>query len=275
MTGMSAEQARVVDPVLSNHARGYTNAEFIGHLLFPFVPVFVRGGRRIEFNRDGFRLFNTKRAPGADTDEVEFGYLGQKFAVEQNALDGKVPFEIMQEAERVPGIDMGQSAVNQVFRIIGLGLEYEQATLARDANNYGVNNKVTLAGGNMWSDPSSNPKGDVKAGKEAIRSATGRYPNTLVLSPSAFSALDDHPVILEKFKYTSSDSITVEMLAKYFDVERVVVGKAVYSDDGDGFTDVWTRKQPRPSSAAVPPQSKSSPSILREPNPWPKPFSPS
>ena len=160
-------------------------------------------------------------------------------AVEQNALDGKVPFEIMQEAERVPGIDMGQSAVNQVMHIIGLGLEYEQATLARNAANYGANNKVTLAGADMWSHVDSDPKKDVKDGKEAIRSATGRYPNTLVLSPAAFSALDDHPKILEKFKYTSSDSVTVEMLAKYFDIEKVVVGKAVYSDDGDAFTDVW------------------------------------
>ena len=71
MSGMNTDQARVVDAILSGFARGYTNAEFIGHLLFPYVPVFVRGGRRLEFNRDAFRLFNTRRAPGARTGKVE------------------------------------------------------------------------------------------------------------------------------------------------------------------------------------------------------------
>jgi hypothetical protein len=32
---MNAAQARVVDPILTNHARGYTNAEMIGRFLFP------------------------------------------------------------------------------------------------------------------------------------------------------------------------------------------------------------------------------------------------
>lgn len=31
MRNMNTAQARVVDPILSTHARGYTNAEMIGH----------------------------------------------------------------------------------------------------------------------------------------------------------------------------------------------------------------------------------------------------
>ena len=240
MSGMSNAQARIVDPVLSTHARGYTNAEFVGTFLFPIVPVFKRGGRRIEFNKESFRLYNTKRAPGTDSDEVQFGYLGKPFAVEQDALDGKVPLETMQEANDVPGIDMGKMAVNEVQRILRLGLEYEQAQLARDANTYAAESKITLAGAALWSDPGSDPYSDISLGKEVIRSKTGRYPNTLVLPPVGFEALKKHPTIKDNFKYTSSASITAEMLANYFEVDRVVVGKAVYSASAaDDLADVW------------------------------------
>lgn len=39
---MNAAQARVVDPILTNHARGYTNAEMIGRFLFPTVTMPTR-----------------------------------------------------------------------------------------------------------------------------------------------------------------------------------------------------------------------------------------
>lgn len=101
----------------------------------------------------------------------------------------------------------------------------------------------TPTGPNKWSDPSSDPAKDVKEAKEQIRRRIGRYPNLLTLSPVVYNALTEHPKILDKFKYTSSDSVTVEMLAKYFDVEKVIVGKAVYldenaNDDADA-NDVW------------------------------------
>ena len=42
------------------------------------------------------------------------------------------------------------------------------------------------------------------------------------------------------------------MLAKYFDVDRVAVGKAVYADDNDDFVDVWGKNA---VLAWVPPQA--------------------
>lgn len=237
---MNPSQARIVDPVLTNHARGYTHPSRVAQFLFPAVSVSVRGGRRIEFNKDSFKLYNTRRAPGAKRGEVQFGFLGKKFALEQHDLVGKVPQEVSEEAEAVPGVDLGRQAVESVQDIISLGNEHEAATIARDVNTYDADHKVTLSGTDQWSDgANSDPKTDVKEGKEAIRATIGLYPNTLILGPACFSALDDHPKILEKFKYTSSDSVTVEMLAKYFNVARVVVGESVYADDNDAFVDVW------------------------------------
>lgn len=238
---LNTANARIIDPLLTNHLRGYTHAERVGHILFPKVPVLVRGGKRIEFGKESFRLYNTRRAAGSATKRIQFGYEGKPFSLEQHALEGKVPFEFMAEADKVPGFNLGQRAVNVVSDVISLDTEYLAATRARDAANYDANHKVVLAGADQWDDAASDPKADIKAAKSAIRATCGHYPNVMVISPKVFEALDDHPKILEKFKYTSSDSITVEMLAKYFDVDRVVVGKSVYADEtnNDEFADLW------------------------------------
>lgn len=240
---MTPGQARVIDPILSTHAQGYRNAEMIGHLLFPIVSIPVRGMRVIKFGKESFRLLNTRRAPGADTRRVQYGYASDPVSLVQDALEGVVPWENMEEAGKVPGIDLAKGAIEMVQDVIALGREVDIAGKARDANNYGANNKLALAGTDKWSDPASNPAADIKAGREQVRKRIGRYPNTLTLGASAFAAAKDHPTIKEQFKYTSSDSITAEMLAKYFEVEKVLVGKAVYlpesaSDDADAL-DVW------------------------------------
>jgi len=242
---MNTAQARVIDPILSTHARGYRNAEFIGHLLFPIVEIPVRGVRVIRFDKTSFRKMNTRRAPGAQTQRVQFGYATDPVALHQDALEGVVPWEHQEEAAKIPGINLAKKAVEDVLDMTGLGREMEIAKLALDPNKYGVNNKMSLTGSDKWSDPDSDPGKDVKEGREQIRRRTGRYPNQLTLSPPVYNVLSEHPKIKERFKYTSSDSITAEMLAKYFDVDEVIVGKAVYLEDSDDddadAKDVWGR----------------------------------
>ena len=241
---LNTRQAQVIDPILSNHARGYTNLEFIGSRLFPSVLIPNRSMKVIKFGKDAFRRYiNTRRAPGSETRRIQFGYASDPVSLKQEALEAQVPDEINQEAGRIPGINLASVSITGVQDTIALGREVEIAGLARNPVNYDTNNKLALSGSSQWSDPSSDPAKDIKAGREAVRRMIGRYPNVLVLSPAAFNALQAHPKIQERFKYTSSDSITEAMLAKYFGLEEVVVGKAVAlpedASDDDPADDVW------------------------------------
>lgn len=243
MAPVNTRTAAVIDPILSTHARGYRNMEFVADVLFPRVTVPNRSMRVIRFGKESFRMMNTRRAPGADKKRVQYGYASDPISLVQDALEGVVPVEHQEEAMSVPGIDLGQGAVNMVLDVVDLGLEYDSAQLARTAANYDVNHKLTLTSTARWTNAASTPLADVQAGAEAIRRSIGRYPNTLVLGPSAFNALRNHAAVKEQFKYTSKDSITADMLAAYFDVKRVVVGKAVYlpetAADTALATDIW------------------------------------
>lgn len=238
---MSPSQARVVDPILTTVAQGYKNAEMVGGALFPAVPVTQRGGKIVKFSREDFRLYATGRAPGANTKRVQYGYGSDPYALEQHALEGVVPFEIMQEANQVPGINLATVAIRKTQNIIALRNEKAMADLATDATKYAAANKVTLAGAAQWSDYSgtSDPNKDIETAKEAARAKTGRYPNTVEIGAPVMAKLRQHPKIIERLKYTGRDVVTAELLAQLWGVKRVVVGEAVYEDAAGALVDVW------------------------------------
>jgi hypothetical protein len=242
MAGLNLSQTRIVDPVLTSIAQGYQNNEMVAQFLFPRVDVTVRGGQIIQFGKEAFMLYAAQRAPGENTKRVQFGYAGVPFALVDYSLEGQVPIENLQEAENGPGIDAAQIAIDGVGAIFDLRLEKFSADLARNAANYPAANKITLSGTSQWSDFSgvSSPASNIETGKEAIRAATGRLPNTMVMGPSVLSRLRLHPAIIDRMKYTGRDVATPEFLGALFGIERVVVGNAIYSNDaGTGFTDVW------------------------------------
>jgi len=232
-------QRRVIDPILSNVVQGYRHPEHIGHNLFPRVPVQVAGGKIIEFGKESFKLYSTSRAPGTAFKRMQFGYEGKDYVLENHGLEVPVPREHLRDAAQVPGIDLASRALNSVMSVTSLTLEKAQADLARNASNYDNDHKVTLTSTDQWDDAASTPIADIEAAKEAIRSSVGVYPNVMEISAKAFAALKEHADILEKIKYTQRGVVTADLLAVIFDLDKVVVGKAIaFADDGSTI-DVW------------------------------------
>lgn len=241
---MSVSQARIINPILSTVAQGYTNMDLVGHALFPRVPVYTTGGQIIEFDRDAYRMVNARRAPGAATKRIPMGYSGKLFALLQDSLEAPVPREMLRDASAVPGIDLAGRAVNVVMKSLCLTLEFDQATLATTAANYGAANKVALAGATKWSAATGNPLTDIDTGREAIRQSCGIYPNVLLLSALAFNACKNNPNVIARLQYNAQVSpdatqITPLMLAGLFNVKKVVVGAAISWSDANVATDIW------------------------------------
>ena len=232
--------ARVVDPILTTVVQGYSNQEFVGNNLFPLVSVRTSGGKVVLFGREAFQLYSSARSPGSTTRRVQYGYLGVSYALEAHSLEGVVPREHQRDAaETMPGIDLGRGAVMKAMRALQLRLEVDQATTALDTNSYPATNKVALAAGARWSVSTVDPRIAVDVGREAVRSQCGTYPNVMVISPGAFNALRQNPFVRDQFKYTSGGSITEDLLAVFFSIEKVKVGRAVYWTDAGVATDIW------------------------------------
>lgn len=244
MSAMTLAAARVVDPILTTVARGYRHAEHVFTALFPIVLVGQRAGKIIEFGAEDFLRRNLARAPGADRPRLNVGYEGKDYAVAQRALDGVVTRELMQEAAAVPGIDLGRRAVSTVLANTSLQLEIAASDLATKTSIYAASNRSALSGTSQWSNKSSNPQQAVEDAKETIAEGIGIEPNLLVLGEPVYRALKVHPDIIDRIKYTeglgagNAATVTPEKLAAYFDVPRVVVGRARQGKPG-AFSPIW------------------------------------
>ena len=237
---LASPAARVIDPILTTAARGYMNPALIYRALFPQVTTSARGGTRIEFDRTDFRKVNTRRAPGGDTQHIQFGHEGKKFALTQHRLMGKVPVETAEEAMTVAGIDMGMRTVTGVQNIIGLEREIAAAELATAVATYDAGHTTALVGDARWDKADSTPTSDVMTAIETIRAATGMRPNTVVMGGAVYSKVRIHKDVLQQIRYDGGKQIaTKDDLARLWDIDKVYVGDAIYVDEGDDPQDVW------------------------------------
>lgn len=236
---IALQNRRVVDKVLTNLVLGYDlDQEFSGHHLFPDVDVLEIGGKIIKWGKEAFVILNTKRAPGETVRGIGISYSADDYVLNNRLLEALSPEEFIEAAE-LANIQIKSQNVNTVYRLMRLEGEYDKAKLALDPTHYGATNKAALSGTDQWSNPNADVLTQVEDAKSSIRAKTGRYPNVFHLDAAGYQALKRNIAIREQFKYSGNASITTDLLAQYFDVEKVVVGKAVATGVDGEFEDIW------------------------------------
>ena len=227
---------RIVDPVLTNLAIGYTNAEFIGQTLMPIVEVEKEGGKIPKFGKESFRLYQTERALRAKSNRMNPEDIG---SVDVNLDEHDLEYPIDYREDQESAFPLEQAAVQTATDAIQLRREKMVADLAQNPSSYASGNKKQLSATEKFTAAGSDPVGVIEDGKEAIRTKIGRRPNTMVIGASAYKTLKAHPQLIEKIKYSMKGIVTVDLLKEIFEVENIAVGEAIYADDKDRFTDIW------------------------------------
>ena len=230
------ENLRVVDPVLTTLARGYKNNELVGDKLFPFVTVDKEAGKIPEFGKEAFRIYNTKRAPRANTNMINPEARNIiNFVMDEH--DVGYPIDYREKAEDM--FNAEKHATNVTSEIIRLRHEYESAMVSQNLSSYPTGNKITLAGTDQFTDSSSDPIGVVEDGKKAVSDKIGRDPNTMIIGDPAFRTLKNHQQLLDRIKYSMKGVVTLDLMKEIFEIEKIFVGSAVYADDNGNFVKLW------------------------------------
>lgn len=230
------KKKRVVDPVLTNIARGFKNASHVAEHLFPIVPVSKEGGKIPEFTKESFKIYNTERAIRAKSNRINPESRTEiDFVLTEHDLE--YPIDYREQDEDI--FPSRLHATTVVTDGISLRLEKIGADLVQDLATFPTGNKVTLAAGDKFTNTSSNPFIVFETAKEAIRGKIAQRPNVCVIGASAYSALKEHPAILDRIKYTQSAVVTTELLRQLLDFEQLFVGDSVYATDAGAFQDIW------------------------------------
>jgi len=232
----SLSKKRVVNPVLTELARGYSNAAMIADAIFPMVSVSKEAGKIPEFTKEAFKIYSTERAIRANSNRINPDDRNEiDFVCVEHDLE--YPVDYREQEDDV--FDTQKHATFVVSEAIALRREKLCADIAQATGNYG-SNTATLGAGDKFTNTSSNPFTAFKNASEAIRAGIAKRPNVVIIGATAFAALKEHPALMERLKYTQTGLITPDILATMLDVEKVFVGDSIYVTDAGVNTDIWS-----------------------------------
>ena len=227
---------RVVDPVLTNLATGYTNEQFVGDQLMPFVLVDKEGGKIPLFGKEHFKVYSTERALRAKSNRINPEDIGEvDVALDEHDLE--YPIDYREDAESA--FPLQARATNTVVEGIRLRHEVMVAEMVQNPANYSVGNKIALSGASRFTDDTSDPEGVVSDAKAAVRAKIVKEPNTMVIGYSTWRVLKRHPKLKAILSDTRSRLVQLADLREIFEIENIVVGRAVKANDAGVTSDIW------------------------------------
>jgi hypothetical protein len=236
-----------VDAILTNISVAYLQRaeSFIADKVFPVVPVDKQSDKYFVYSKNDW-LRDEARVRTDGTESVGSGYnittdnyYADVFAIhkdigDQTRANADAPINVDREAaEFVTHRLLTSREIQFVTDFMTTGKWSVDVT--------GVAASPTTNQTIQWSDyTNSDPIEDIEAGKASILSTTGLEANTLVLGYDVFRRLKNHPDLVDRIKYTSSQTITEDMLARMFDIERVLVSKSVKATNAEGATGAYS-----------------------------------
>lgn len=154
------------------------------------------------------------------------------------------------------GVDLASIKYDLARAKVELFREKAAATLLGTTSQYnGSSNKTSLTTGStgtQWSNYAansgvlySNPLKDVFDAMEAVRYASGVYPNTLVITAPVWRALKTHPAILALVAYAGqrigspAAPATLETLSAIFGLNVILATSLQAASATSVFTDLW------------------------------------
>ena len=226
-----------VDAILTNISVAYfqQNQNFIATRVFPVVPVSKQSDKFFTYTKnDWFRDEAQRRADATESAGGGYNLSTDSYQADVYAFHKDIGDQTRANADAPINVD--REAAEFVTSRIALKMETQFVSNFFTTSIWGTDSTPT----NLWSDyTSSDPIGDIETGKRTILSTTGYEPNTLVLGYDTFIQLKNHPDLVDRIKYTSSNVLTEDVMASLFGVPRVMVAKSVKATNNEGATGAY------------------------------------
>ncbi len=230
-----------IDSALTNFSRKYSNEAFIWPQVMPVVKVNKRSDKFFRYvKEDYFRIPDDMVSPKAYPNEVGLKVDTDNYSVKDHALEDWVSREEEENADSplAPRTD----AVEFLLEQLNLAQEKRVADIVFNAASYPTGNKVTLSGTSQWGGSADDPIGDILTGLDTAF----MRPNVIVFGAEAWTKFRQLPEVIDAVKAVSGASpqgglASAEEVAKLFDVEKVLIGRARYNASAEGQTASYSR----------------------------------
>lgn len=225
-----------VSKALENISVAYMPQGLIAPDVSPSVPVVHESDTYFVYSKDNLRLLSTIWADGDVSNRSAWNLSTSTYTLNRHGLHDLVTDRMRDNADKAikPDVDMTEALTGQ----IKLRMEVDLFTLINTANAWA--NNTSLSSTQVWSANTtlSNPIQFVDSATVSIRRRSGMIANTVVLNDGGFKAAKEHTSVVDRIKYTSAESVSPDLLASLFDVDKVLVSRAVQNTADEGIADV-------------------------------------
>lgn len=235
-----------IDAILTNISVAYMqkSENFISDKVFPVIPVDKKSDKYFVYTKnDWFRDEAQRRADATESAGSGYNLGTETYSADVWAFHKDVGDQTKANADSP--LNPLREAAEFVTQRLLLRREVQfvsdfMKTSVWGKDYTGVSGTPSTDQFKQWSDyANSDPIEDVEGGKAQILSTTGFEANTLVLGYETFRKLRHHPDIVDRIKYTSSSVVTSDMLARMFEVDRVLVAKSIKATNNEGGTSAY------------------------------------
>jgi len=231
-----------LNPILTGIANQFIRDPrgFVAKKVAPPFPTALQSANYYVFTPESLANVPTlkPRAPGSGYPRITRQLSNDNYYCQNYGLEGPVPDEERKKYQAFFDVDV--AAVRLCTDT--LAINHEQRVHDAAVNPANVTAAIL---GMPWNDGASNPKQDVDAAKTYIRQNSGMMINTMIMSEPTFFVLQQHPKLLDVFKYTTPGVLEEDRLAQYFGlpIGGLAIARSVVATnlEGQQFSpaDIW------------------------------------
>jgi len=236
-----------VQAALTDISVAFTNEDTnsVYDKVFQIIPVQKQSDKYFIYDKkDWLRTDAKRRAPGAEVALSGWRVSLDTYFCERFALGHDIPDPVRANAD--PAVsDLDADATE--FLSEDLNIKHEVDWVAKyfvasvwtgassTADMTGQAAPASTAANFLqWNDVASTPIEDIRGEQTSVSKRTGKRPNILTMNVEVWTALADHPDILDRIKYTERGVVTTDLLASLLDLEAIYVTSMVQNSAIEG-----------------------------------------
>jgi len=227
-----------VDAALTDMSIAYIQSadNYVASKVFPVKPVQKQTNKYHIFTKNDFFRDDAVKMRSPNEGAPRSGFTLSTGSYSCDSWWTAVPLDEMVQANADPSVPLDQAAMQLVTQRMLIRRDRLFATAFMNTDSVWGTDVTGATDFTRWDDAASDPEKDVATGKQTVLTNTGFEPNCLTVSYAVHQALKRHPLIKDRYKHTSDASITNEMLARFFEVDKYVVAKSVYATNVEAGT---------------------------------------
>ena len=229
-----------IDTFLTNVSVAYVQAatNYVHDQLFPVVPVEFQSDLYYTYSKADFlRDMVEERADGTESAGTGYTLSTTPYLCKVYALHKQVTKRQRANADSVLKPD--QDAATFLAQQMLIKRERQWADAYFKTGVWGTSTTVDL--GDRWDHSTGgDPIGLIETGIEKIAQECGMMPNCAVIGRNAWRILKHHSHVVDRYKHTSPESITTDMVARLVELDRIIVAKAIRNTAAEGATGAYS-----------------------------------